>query len=284
MSLANKEQHPPSTTPVDEITVAYDDVGSGLPLLLVHGHPFNRSMWQPQLAHFSRSGWRVIAPDLRGYGDTTVVAGKTPLETFARDIAQLLDHLGIARVVLGGVSMGGQIAMEFHRLFSDRLLALVLADTSAQAETEAGKAARDDMADRLLGEGLASYAEEVLPKMIAPYNIEARPTVARHVLAMMRATSPEGAAAALRGRAERHDYTEMLPRIAVPTLVLVGRDDEFTPITDAELMHERIPNSKLAVIDGAGHLPNLEQHEVFNNLLQSFLESVRYRRGTAFEP
>ena len=263
-----------STARVNEISVGYDDVGSGLPLVLIHGHPFNRSMWQPQLAHFSRSGRRVIAPDLRGYGETTVVAGKTSMETFARDIAGLLDHLGIARVVLGGISMGGQIAMEFHRLFPDRLLALALADTSPQAETEAGKMARNDMADRLLREGMAPYAEEVLPKMIAPYNVEARPAVARHVLAMMRATSPEGAAAALRGRAERFDYVEMLSRIAVPTIVLVGRDDEFTPIGDAELMHERIPTARLAVIDGAGHLPNLEQDKLFNDALQSFLSGL----------
>ncbi len=255
------------------ITVGYDDHGEGRPLVLIHGHPFNRSMWQPQAEHFSRSGWRVIVPDLRGYGDTTVVPGKTTLETFARDIAALLDQLEIDRAVVGGLSMGGQIVMEFHRLFAPRVAGLVLADTTAQAETEAGRKLRHEMADRLLREGMGPYADEVLPMMIAPYNIEAQPSVAEHVLAMMRNTSPDGAAAALRGRAERPDYLEMLSRIAVPVLIVVGRDDAFTPVADARLMHERIPDASLVVIDEAAHMPNLERQVEFDAALERFLGS-----------
>jgi pimeloyl-ACP methyl ester carboxylesterase len=98
-----------STASVNGITVSFTDEGEGAPLVLVHGHPFDRSMWAPQVSEFSRSGWRVIVPDLRGYGQSTVIAGTTPLETFARDIAALLDHLEVATIVLGGLSMGGQI-------------------------------------------------------------------------------------------------------------------------------------------------------------------------------
>ncbi len=263
-----------STLAIDEITIGYDDEGSGEPLVLVHGHPFDRSMWRPQIERFSRSGWRVIAPDLRGYGESTVVPGKTRLETFARDIGQLLDHLGVEAIVLGGLSMGGQIAMEFHRLFPDRIRALVLADTSPKAETEEGKKLRNEMADRLLREGMGPFADEVLPKMVAPYNIEALPAVAEHVLGMMRRSSPEGAAAALRGRAERPDYVGMLRRIVMPTLVVVGRDDEFTPISDAELMHARIPDATLVVVERAAHMPNLERPSEFNTALARFLDAV----------
>ncbi len=263
-----------SLAQLDGIAIAYDDEGNGEPLVLIHGHPFNRSMWQPQVEHFSGAGWRVIAPDLRGYGESTVVPGTTPLERFARDIAGLLDHLGVGRIVIGGLSMGGQIVLEFYRLFPDRVRGLVLADTFAQAETEDGKKVRNDMADRLLQEGMAGYAQEVLPKMVAPANIQALPAVASAVLGMMRGTPPEGAAAALRGRAERPDYVQMLSGIAVPTLVVVGRDDEFTPVSDAEFMHERIPNSILAVIEGAAHMPNLERQREFNNVLQQFLTTA----------
>jgi pimeloyl-ACP methyl ester carboxylesterase len=231
-------------------------------------------MWRPQVAYFSQSGWRVIAPDLRGYGESTVVPGTTPLERFARDIANLLDHLEIDRMVLGGLSMGGQIVLEFYRLFPDRVRGLLLADTFAQAETDEGKKARNDMADRLLREGIAGYSDEVLPKMVAPANIQALPAVAGDVLGMMRGTAPEGAAAALRGRAERPDYVTMLPRVAVPTLIVVGREDEFTPVRDAEFMHERIPHSALAIIEGAAHMPNLERQREFNDVLQHFLASV----------
>ncbi|MFJ9408510.1 alpha/beta fold hydrolase [Streptomyces sp. NPDC101393] len=272
-----------STTVVGGITVGYEDRGSGAPLVLVHGHPFDRTMWAPQIETFGAAGaqedgpgWRVIAPDLRGYGASTVVPGVTPLETFARDIAALLDSLGLAeqRIVLGGLSMGGQIALEFARLFPGRLRGLLLADTFAQGETAEGKAARNATADRLLREGMAGYADEVLDKMVAPANLVRTPETAAHVLRMMRGTPPEGAAAALRGRAERPDYTGLLGRIAVPTLVVVGRDDTYTPVSDAEFLHRRIPHSALAVIEGAAHLPNLERPGAFDTALADFLAAL----------
>lgn len=262
------------TAPTGGITLGYDDVGSGDALVLVHGHPFDRSLWRPQAERFAGPGQRVITPDLRGYGESDVVPGKTPLETFARDIAGLLDHLGVGDIVLGGLSMGGQIVMEFHRLFPDRVRGLVLADTSAPAESEDGRRARYETADRLVREGLGPYAEEVLPRMVAPANIRALPEVAAHVLGMMRGAPPEGAAAALRGRAERPDYRASLARARVPALVVVGGEDEFTPLADAELLHSCLPESRLAVVEGAAHLPNLERPEEFNDSLGTFLAGL----------
>src|SRR5690349_16649772 len=153
-----------STAELDGISVAYDDLGSGLPVVLVHGHPFNRTMWRPQAERFSREGYRVITADLRGYGETTVVPGKTGLDVFAADIARLADHLGIERFVLGGLSMGGQIVMDFHRTHPERVAGLLLADTSPQEETEEGKRVRNETADRILDEGIGWYADEVLTK------------------------------------------------------------------------------------------------------------------------
>jgi len=263
-----------STVDADGITISYTDDGSGEPLVLVHGHPFDRSMWRPQIQRFSGSGWRVVAPDLRGYGETTVVPGTTALERFARDIAGLLDRIGVDSCVLGGLSMGGQIVMEFYRLFPTRVRGLLLADTFAAAETEAGKRARNEMADRLLVEGMTPYAEEVLAKMVSAANIRQLPEVAEHVLVMMRNAPPEGAAAALRGRAERPDYTSMLPSVSVPTLVVVGADDEFTPVADAEFIHQCIPHSTLVVIEGAAHMPNLERPQQFNAAVERFLTAL----------
>jgi 3-oxoadipate enol-lactonase len=263
-----------ATVALGGITVGYEDAGAGEPLVLIHGHPFDRSMWAPQLGALATRGVRVIAPDLRGYGTTTVVPGTTPLGTFARDIAALLDHLGLDRVVIGGLSMGGQIVMEFCRLFPDRVRGLLLADTFPAAESEDGKRARRAMAERLVREGLKGYTDEVLSKMVAPYNLEALPAVADHVRRMMYGAPPEGAAAALRGRAERPDYRELLDRIAVPTLVVVGRDDEYTPVADARDMHRRIAGSELVVVEGAAHLPNLERPDEFNAALGRFLDRV----------
>lgn len=256
-----------STATVNGITVGYDDEGTGEVLVLVHGHPFDRTMWRPQIEHFAANGWRVIAPDLRGYGESTVVPGITPLDVFAADIAALLDHLEVERFVLGGLSMGGQIVMQCVQAFPERLKGVILADTFAQAETEEGRRTRNAMADRLLDEGMSGYATEVKWKMVARHNPEA----AEFVAGLMRTAPPEGAAAALRGRAERPDYTETLEKITAPTLVIVGSEDEYTPVKDAEYMSERVPGSTLVVVDGAAHMPNLERPEVFNEAVERLL-------------
>ncbi|MFB7332342.1 alpha/beta fold hydrolase [Streptomyces adustus] len=250
----------------------------GVPLVLVHGHPFDRSMWAPQIEAFS-SGRRVVAPDLRGYGASPVVPGRTPLSVFAQDIEALLDDLGVDAFVLAGLSMGGQIAMECQDRFGDRVRGLVLADTFPEAETPEGRAARNAMADRLLREGMRGYADEVLEKMVDP---GAAPAVKSHVHRMMTATRPEGAAAALRGRADRPDYRDLLTRVPVPALVVVGADDTYTPVADAESMHALLPDSTLRVIEGAAHLPNLERPTEFNVALEAFLTRVDARpQGTA---
>ncbi|WAL66391.1 alpha/beta hydrolase [Amycolatopsis cynarae] len=251
---------------LDGITVNYEDRGSGDPLVLVHGHPFDHTMWRPQLEYFSATH-RVLAPDLRGYGKTTVTRGKTLLETFALDLAALLDHLGAERFFLGGLSMGGQIVMECLRRFPHRIRGVVLADTSPVADSPEARRFRTETAERLLREGMGPYAEEVLRKMVAPGDAN----VDGHVLGMMRGTSPEGAAAALRGRAERPDYVETLRECGVPALIVVGSEDEFTPISDAELIHGLMPGSRLVVVKGAAHMPNLERPGEFNRALAEFL-------------
>ncbi|WP_217206491.1 alpha/beta fold hydrolase [Streptomyces sp. AC550_RSS872] len=243
---------------------------SATPLVLVHGHPFDRTMWAPQIEAFSPTR-RVIAPDLRGYGASPVVPGITPLSVFAGDIEALLDDLKVETCVLAGLSMGGQIVMECYARFPDRIRGLVLADTFPAAETAEGKRARGAMADRLLREGMRGYADEVLEKMVAPY---AAPEVKAHVHRMMTATPPEGAAAALRGRAERPDYRTLLTRVTVPALVVVGADDTYTPVSDAEAMHTALPDSALRVIEGAAHMPNLERAGEFNEALGEFLARV----------
>jgi pimeloyl-ACP methyl ester carboxylesterase len=302
---------------VNGITVAYEDVGEREDVLvLVHGHPFNRTMWRPQVewietlnrprarardlgvalptvrfgdqsesvsgdCHTARiehegghdygmSPWRVIVPDLRGYGDSTVVSGKTTLDVFASDIAGLLDGLDIREVVIGGLSMGGQIVMEFCRQYPERVRGVLLAATICRAETPEGRRLRAAMAERLLREGMGPYAEEVLPKMVA--NLQAFPEVGEHVRTMMRSTNPIGAAAALRGRAERPDYAETLARIDVPALVVVGDEDAFTTRDDADQMSGLLKRSELVWMKQVGHMPNLEREPQFNKALGRLLE------------
>lgn len=252
------------------IVIAYDDQGSGRPVVLLHGHPFNRSMWREQSADLS-SRQRVIVPDLRGYGETSVVPGKTRMEDFAGDLADLLDALEIESIVLGGLSMGGQIVFEFYRQFPERVQALLLADTQPQVDSEEVRARRYANAQRIVEQGMQAFSRELLPGMVAPRTLVEQPEVGERVLQMMLNTPPEGAAAALRGRAERRDYTALLREISVPTLIVVGSEDEFTPISDAELMHREIAGSQFVLIEGAGHMPNMERPDEFNAALRAFL-------------
>lgn len=304
---------------INGITIGYDDAGTGENVLvLVHGHPFDRSMWRPQVGGISRQAdfakastvanamadkssardaktprlrvtdererfewpsWRVIAPDLRGYGESSVIPGKTTLDVFAHDIAALLDQLHIREVVMGGLSMGGQIVMEFCQLYSERVRGVLLAATSPKAETEEGKRHRAKMAERLVREGMEPYAEEVLPKMVAPRNLVALPAVAEHVRSMMRAAHPAGAAAALRGRAERPDYESTLAALDVPALIVVGDEDAFTARADAERMHSLLKRSELVWMEGVGHMPNLERAVEFNEALERLLDRVAATRA-----
>ncbi|MGI5472848.1 alpha/beta fold hydrolase [Streptomyces sp. CA-132043] len=261
------------TASLNGTVLAYGVQGpaDGMPVLLIHGHPFNRTLWDPQADALASAGYRVITPDLRGYGQSPVSGDLVYLSDFADDLAALLDHLGIPTAVVGGVSMGGQITMEMQARHPDRVAAMVLSDSSAPAETPDGKLFRNRLADRLLAEGMAGYAGEVIDKMLAAYNVSALPQVADRVLTMMRATDPRGAAAALRGRAERPDYRPGLSDVDVPVLLLVGADDVYTPLADAEEIRSHVPHARLAVIDRAGHLPGAEQPEVFNRHLLDFL-------------
>jgi 3-oxoadipate enol-lactonase len=259
-----------TTAALNGIDIAYDDTGSGPALMLVHGHPFDRSMWAPQVEAFA-SRCRVVVPDLRGYGASTVVPGATPLATFAADLLALADHLGIERFVLGGLSMGGQIVMESYRQFPSRVAGLLLADTFARSDDPPARATRRAAADRMTREGLGWYVADNLFKMVSS---NAPAEVAERVRTMMLAAPPPGAAAALRGRAERPDYRDLLTTVSVPALVVVGSDDEFTPVSDAEEMHALLPDSSLTVVDGAAHMPNLEKPEVFNAAVRSFLNRV----------
>jgi len=246
---------------------------TAIPLVLVHGHPFDHTMWRPQIEAFSASR-RVLAPDLRGYGAAADEPPVKLFEDFARDIEALLDEQDVPACVLAGLSMGGQIVMDCRRLFPERIRGLVLADTFPAGETPEGVRARHAMADRLLREGMRGYADEVLEKMVAPY---AGAEVKAHVHGMMTATRPESAAAALRARAARTDHRALLPRVTVPALVVVGADDTYTPVADAEAMHAALPDSRLCVIEGAAHLPNLERPAAFNAALGEFLAKVDAR-------
>src|SRR5688572_16175033 len=264
-----------TTTRIDDIQLAYDDVGMGNAVVLIHGYPFNRSLWNEQVEALS-SRYRVVTPDLRGFGETAPDSSEGPatMNRMAQDVAQLMDQLGIERAVIGGLSMGGYVALAFAKQFPSRVKALVLADTRAQADTEEAKQTRHQHAEKALSEGMAGIADAMLPKLLTPDTVSKRPEVVKRVRDMMLKTKPQGAAAALLGMAERDDQTEFISTIKVPALILVGREDAITPVADSEKMQSKIPDSRLVVLDNAGHVSNLEQTDQFNSALSVFLDKV----------
>jgi len=255
------------------IEIAYEDVGSGPSVVLLHGYPFNRSIWREQVEEV-RKNHRVIVPDLRGHGDSAVTPGPATMESMALDVATLLETLNISRATIGGLSMGGYVALAFYRLFPLRVRSLLLADTRSQADTEEGQQNREQQAERALREGMEGIADALLPKLLAPETLADRPDIVRRVREMMVGTEPEGAASALRGMAVRKDQTSFLSRIIAPTLILVGSNDVLTPAADSELMHREIGGSRLQILEGAGHVSNLERSEEFNRAFVKFLNDV----------
>ena len=268
---------------------AFTDAGEGPAILLLHGYPFDRSMWQGQIDVLKASGFSAIAPDLRGLGATAGKLQSVPQDTrgqtesyrtintmdeMARDAAALLDQLHVGEVVVCGLSMGGYVAFEFLKLFPSRVHALVLAGTRAPADNEREKQARFEQAHRMLTEGMEPIATATLPKLLASRTLKEKPEVVDRVREMILKTDPGGAAAAQRGMAARRDYANDLSQIGVPTLIVVGREDSIRPVADAEFMQRGIRNSQMEILEDAAHMANMEQPEEFDKALMAFLKLI----------
>lgn len=254
------------------INMVFDDHGSGEVVVFVHGQPFNRSMWDQQVAAF-KTNKRLIVPDLRGYGETGIPSGTTLLDELALDLIHLLEALQITKATFVGLSMGGQILFDLYRLAPQLFHAMVLADTDAKAESAESYQARLQLANDLAEKGMSAYTAQHLHRFLGKKTMAAQPEVVKHLREMMDSTNPLGAAAVQRGRAERRDHTAMLPHIHCPVLIIVGEEDGFTPVAVAEGMQAHISGAQLAVIKDASHMPNMEQPEIFNGHLELFLQT-----------
>ena len=269
--------------------------GRGPAVILLHGFPFNRSMWRGQIEFLSAHDYRVVAPDLRGLGEmsgklqfVTDAAGRetrrqaeayrtvATMEEMARDVAALMDQLKIDRAVICGLSMGCYVAFEFIHLFRSRVRALVLCGPRAQGPDDAEKKARADQAQRALAEGMQFAVASISRNLLAEATLREKPEVVESVRDMVLRTDPRGAAAAQNGMAARRDYSDELAKITVPTLIIAGREDGVRKPEDAEFIHRGIRGSQLVTIDEAGHLMNMEQPEIFNRALIDFLNRLNH--------
>ncbi len=255
--------------------LAFSDEGPGPVVVLLHGFPIGRMMWKDQ---FSAIGamYRVIAPDLLGHGDSPAPDGQYSIDGMADDVIELLDTLGLAEpVVVGGLSMGGYVALSMIARYPERVRALMLMDTRAAADTPEAAAKRGELAELVARAGDPGPAIQVmLPRFFAKSTEEFRPDLVVGMRRMMERNSARGVVGTLHALASRPDRREFLGSIRVPTLVLVGEHDAITPPEDSMAMADAIPGARLEVIPAAGHLAPYENPTVANGVILRFLEEL----------
>jgi pimeloyl-ACP methyl ester carboxylesterase len=253
---------------VNGTTITYHDEGAGPPLVLVHAFPLSSAMWRPQVEALAPT-FRVIAPDTRGFGGSALGDSPVTMETYADDLAALLDHLGLARAAVAGLSMGGYIAFALLRRHPGRIAALALANTRALADTEEGRRGREQSARAAEEQGPGAVADAMLPRLLSP---GAPQHLRDQVRRMIMSNSGQGIAAAQRAMAARPDSVGLLGQIGVPTLVVGAGQDPIIPLEETRAMQAAIPGSTLLELPEAGHLSNLEAPEAFSGALRALLE------------
>ena len=247
------------------------DVGEGTPILFVHGFPLDHTMWRFQIADLAKD-FRCIAPDLRGFGLSTVTEGKVTMEQFADDMAALLDALQITeQIVFCGLSMGGCIAWQFIRRHAQRLKSLILCDTRAVPDPPEVAANRLKMANDVVEQGPSIVANAMLPRLFAAETAQTQPALIDDLRQVMLRTNPHGIAAAARGMAERADACPWLPSISVPSLVIVGEHDVISTAVEMHTIAAAIPQSQIEVLPNAGHMAPLENAAMTNAAMRKFL-------------
>jgi pimeloyl-ACP methyl ester carboxylesterase len=261
------------------VALRFAESGQGVPVVLLHAFPLSSAMWAPQRTGLE-SRCRVIAPDQRGFGETPLGGdpaslGRPSLDIAADDVVKLLDRLGLDTVVLGGLSMGGYVAMALLRRHPERVRALVLADTKAGADPEPAAENRRRIASAVEAAGSSELLlDEVFPKLLGATTIEKRPEVVEMVRGAVAHASPAGVAWAQRAMAARPDSFDTLRAARVPALVLVGEEDQFTTVADAEALAEALPDSDLIRLPGVGHLSAVEDPAAFNDAVGAFVDKL----------
>lgn len=256
-----------------ESTIGYDEYGAGnTTVVLLHAFPLSRGHWREQGQALASQGIHVLAPDLRGFGESSVQVGPITVDEMAADVRALLDAQHIERAVLGGLSLGGYVALAALRQYPERIQGLILADTRATADSPEQRSAREETSRLANAQGPVAILDRDLPKLLTQRTRNERPWVVNTARDLARVNSDIGLSAAALGMGLRPDSTRQLQEATVPTLILVGDEDAITPRSDAIAMYDALRQAHLAVIPNAGHLSNLEQPGHFTSHLTHFLD------------
>lgn len=253
--------------------LAHDDSGQGVPVVLVHGFPHDRGFWSPAV-RLLKPHARCVVPDLPGFGSSPLPDEQPTVDSVAASLAGLLDHSGMDKAVICGLSMGGYVALAFWRLYPDRVRALILCDTRSTADSPDARTKRDALIARAVAEGPRAVADLQLPVTIGQTTKERSPQTVEGVRTILERQSVAGIVAGLRLMRDRPDQTEALATINVPTLVLCGAEDVVTPPDEMEAMAAKIPGAIFSRVPLTGHLLPFEQPAVFVAGISSFLSRL----------
>jgi len=272
MELENSYQN--LLTEVNNITISYNDVGEGIiPIIFLHGYPFDKSMWKGQLDSLKSSN-RVIAIDIRGFGKSIDEKTHLSIDQFGKDLVSFMDKLNIEKAIICGLSMGGFIALNAIANFPSRFKGLILCDTQCIADTDEVKEKRFAAIEQINLNGVDAFNEKFINTVFHPDSLTNKKELVQSLRSIVFANPKAIITAGLTALAERSETCSTLNVIRVPTLIICGREDEVTPIAQSEFMHEQIDGSILIIIEDAGHVSNLEQPVEFNNCLLGFLNTL----------
>ena len=259
-------------SPFDDSMLAFTDLGTGQPVVLLHAFPLSRQMWEDAVQAWS-SRFRILAPDLPGFGDSPSSAADFTMEGCVREVSHFLLERGIReKIVIVGLSMGGYIAFEWIRQFPEKISGLVLAATHPLPDSEAAAKGRRETAEFVLQKGAQLLSERLLPKLLGATTLATKPEVTQRVQKLMVSNSSEGIAKACLGLALRRDSTPVLQEIRVPTLIMAGSEDALIPEARAIEMKQQVKKAELEVFTACGHLINLEQPQAFQERVLEFLD------------
>ena len=260
--------------PVNGASLHYRDAGTSRSardaVVLLHAFPLHSGMWARRIASLE-ARHRVIAPDVRGMGRSSVPPEALTMEIVAEDLRALLAHVRIERAAVVGLSLGGYAAFELYRRLPGLFRGLVLCDTKAAPDTAEAAAGRETFARSAIEKGLGWVADDMIPKLLRP---SPEPAVVKEVRHLVGGATPAGVAACQRGMARRPDSTPTLGTIACPTLFVVGEHDAATPPSEAEKMSAAVKGSRVVRIPDAGHLSNLENPAAFDAALTAFVDGL----------
>jgi len=256
-------------------TISYHDSGTGTVILFVHSFGHNKNMWYPQLTHFQERGYRVIAPDMPGHGNSTFDPDSHTVPQIAENYIEFLEKLQIKKTVVAGISIGGYIILKMIAKRPDLISGLVMMCTKAEADSDEIKARRRAQIENIQENGLKSFVELTAPKRVSPYIVENRPWVVDWLKMMNYTVSAEANAATLAAMALKEDDTKTLPLINVPALILSGSDDTFIPQDSPHNLKHGIKNSVHHVIENTGHVASVENPTSVNKYMEEFLNAMK---------